>query len=31
MISKLEYLLGISGKYLFAKDFRLAPYLLLFI
>ena len=28
MILKLEYLLGISGKCLFAKGFRLAPLLL---
>ena len=31
MITMLEYLLGISGKCLFAKGFILVPYLLMFI
>ena len=30
MISKLPYHLEISGKCLFAREFRLAPYFLLF-
>ena len=30
MITMLEYPLGISGKCLFAKGFRLAPYFLFF-